>query len=189
MKSVIWNGKILIILFMKLVFLCSNATAGERYDLDEFFSDIMHIAIPLSAAVYSASIGDWQGELQLTYSYAMTIGTTLLLKRAVDAKRPNGGRYSFPSGHTSSAFAGAAYWQMRYGWEFGVPMYAAAALVAYQRVDIKAHYWRDIIAGATIGIGFNYLFTRRYGDDDKSEQRMSLIPTHKGVYFNFSMRF
>ena len=172
--------KILITVFMS-AFLCGNAAAGEKYDRDDYFSEIMNIAIPLSAAIYSASIGDWEGELQLAKSYATAIGTTTLLKRAVNAERPNGGRYSFPSGHTSSAFAGAAYWQMRYGWEVGVPMYAMASLVAYQRVDIKAHYWRDVAAGAVIGIGFNYLFTNQY-ESDKSV-RISLAPTPRGGMF------
>ena len=179
--------EIFLILFM-FTLLCGNAAAGEKSRL-EVYGDYAHIAIPLSAGIYSAVIGDWHGELQLAKSCAATLVTTGGLKYAVGAERPSGGEYSFPSGHTSLAFTGAAYWQMRYGWALGVPMYAAATLVGYSRVDAEAHYWRDVIAGAAIGIGFNYLFTSRYGNDDKSKQRMSLIPTHKGVNFNFSMQF
>ena len=169
-------------------FLCSNAAAGGKSSL-EIYGDYMNVVIPLSAAVYSAVIGDWQGELQLAQSYAATIATTSILKSTVNAERPSGGNRSFPSGHASSAFAGSAYWQMRYGWVFGAPMYAAATVVAYSRVYSEAHYWRDVAASAVIGIGFNYLFASQYGNDDKSEWRMSFVPTPKGVNFNFSIRF
>ena len=80
------------------------------------------------------------------------------------------------------AGAGAAYWQMRYGWEIGIPMYAAAALVGYSRIDAKKHYWWDVAAGAGIGIGFNYLFTSRY-------VRATAIPTPGGAYLNFGAQF
>ena len=183
--------KILATVFI-FALLCGDASADMlgtlrgKYDLDIACGDFLSVAIPLSAAIYSAAIGDWEGELQLAQSCAATIALTQGLKYAVNAERPNGGRRSFPSGHSSSAFMGAAYWQMRYGWEFGVPMYAAAALVCYTRVDAEAHYWRDVIAGAAIGIGFNYLFTSRFEND---KMQMSLIPMRNGASLNFSIRF
>jgi membrane-associated phospholipid phosphatase len=50
----------------------------------------------------------------------------------------------------------------RYGWEYGIPAYVAATFVAYSRVESKQHYTHDVIAGAAIGIGSSYLFTRPY---------------------------
>jgi membrane-associated phospholipid phosphatase len=50
----------------------------------------------------------------------------------------------------------------RYGWEYGVPAYAAASFVAYSRVEANRHYPRDVIAGAGIGILSSYIFTRPY---------------------------
>ena len=50
----------------------------------------------------------------------------------------------------------------RYGWEYGIPAYAAASFVAYSRVEAREHYPRDVIAGASIGIVSSYIFTRHY---------------------------
>ena len=50
----------------------------------------------------------------------------------------------------------------RYGWQYGIPAYAAALFVAYSRVEARQHHTHDVIAGAAIGIGSSYLFTRPY---------------------------
>jgi membrane-associated phospholipid phosphatase len=50
----------------------------------------------------------------------------------------------------------------RYGWEYGIPAYAAASFVAYSRVEAREHYPHDVIAGAAIGIVSSYIFTRPY---------------------------
>ena len=159
----------------------SAATMGE-------FGDWIQILLPASAFIYSASIDDWQGTKQLAYSVGSTWATTEVLKITIQEERPHApegtkGR-TFPSGHTSFAFAGAAYWQRRYGWEIGVPMYAAAAFVGYSRVRVKMHNWTDVAVGAALGIGFNLLFTDRY--DNTS---ISVVPTDGGAYLRFNTRF
>ena len=50
----------------------------------------------------------------------------------------------------------------RYGWEYGIPAYAAASFVAYSRVEANEHYPHDVIAGAAIGILSSFIFTRPY---------------------------
>ncbi len=70
---------------------------------------------------------DGEGLLQLTEGAVYTALATHTLKFAVNKERPDGGDYSWPSGHTSAAMQGAAYLQFRYGWEYGVPAYAGAS--------------------------------------------------------------
>lgn len=65
---------------------------------------------------------------------------------------------SFPSGHTSTAFALAATVSMQYKkWYVVVPAYTWAASVGYSRMYLGEHYPTDVLAGAVIGIGSAYL--------------------------------
>jgi membrane-associated phospholipid phosphatase len=73
------------------------------------------------------------------------------LKHAVQRTRPSGGNYSFPSGHTSTAFAAAAVVDHYYGWKTSVAAYAAATFVGVSRIDTGKHYVSDVAAGATVG--------------------------------------
>lgn len=86
---------------------------------------------------------------------------TGVLKYAVNAERPDGGKHSFPSGHTSMAFAGAEFIRKEYGWGWGTPALLAAGFVAWSRVEVKRHYTRDVLAGAAIGMLANHDFWRR----------------------------
>jgi membrane-associated phospholipid phosphatase len=74
------------------------------------------------------------------------------LKLATNRTRPNGGAYSFPSGHTSSAFATAAVFQNHFGWKAGVPAYLLATYVASSRMAHNRHYASDILFGMGIGV-------------------------------------
>jgi PAP2 superfamily len=85
---------------------------------------------------------------------------TGVLKLTVHETRPNGGSHSFPSGHASTAFAGAEFIRKEYGWGWGTPAYLAAGFVAWSRVEAKQHYTRDVLAGAAIGVLANHDFWR-----------------------------
>ncbi|MEH6682225.1 MAG: phosphatase PAP2 family protein [Sediminicola sp.] len=103
--------------------------------------------------------GTYQFSKALTGTFALTYG----LKLAINKERPNKeNNYSFPSGHTSVAFVSAAFVQKRYGWEYGIPAYLLAGYVGYTRIKATKHDGVDVLAGAAIGIGMGYLFTKRY---------------------------
>jgi membrane-associated phospholipid phosphatase len=78
------------------------------------------------------------------------IGTTAL-KFAANTTRPNGDPYGWPSGHTSSSFAFAAVLEEYYGPWIGLPAYALAGLVAWERIDDREHDLSDIVFGAALG--------------------------------------
>lgn len=120
-------------------------------------------ATPLIGAAYSLTISDYEGVKELVYSSLVTAQLTTLIKNGVRRTRPNGENdLSFPSGHAAGAFMGASYAQFRYGWQWGVPMYAIATAIGLQRINGDDHYWTDVIAGAALGTGCAYLFTVRY---------------------------
>jgi len=62
--------------------------------------------------------------------------------------------YSFPSGHSTTAFATATSLTLDYQkWYVIVPSYAYAGTVAYSRMHLGVHYSTDVIVGAVIGSG------------------------------------
>jgi membrane-associated phospholipid phosphatase len=96
-------------------------------------------------------------------------GVTTALKYSINRKRPfetypdifqkaKAGSPSFPSGHTSSAFATATSLSLAYPeWYVIVPSFAYAGTVAYSRMHLGVHYPSDVAAGAVIGAGCAYL--------------------------------
>jgi membrane-associated phospholipid phosphatase len=67
--------------------------------------------------------------------------------------RPDGSdQLSFPSGHTSTAFAWATVANAHYGWKAGVPSYLAASAIGLSRITNDKHHLSDVVAGATIGL-------------------------------------
>ena len=74
------------------------------------------------------------------------------IKYPVNRTRPDGGNYSFPSGHTITAFCVAPVVTRYFGWGAGVPAYLLAALTGLARVEGEHHYLSDVFAGATLGI-------------------------------------
>jgi hypothetical protein len=86
---------------------------------------------------------------------------TRTLKLAVHEERPDGGKHSFPSGHTSMAFAGAEFIRKEMGWSWGAPALGVAAFVGWSRVESRRHYTHDVLAGAAIGVLANHDFWRQ----------------------------
>jgi len=77
---------------------------------------------------------------------------TQILKVTVGRERPDGSdNQSFPSGHTSQAFAMASVAQQHYGWKIGVPAYALAGLMGASRIHEDKHWLSDVVAGAALG--------------------------------------
>jgi membrane-associated phospholipid phosphatase len=85
-------------------------------------------------------------------AFVLNWGYTSVLKQAVGRERPNGqDDKSFPSGHTSNAFALATVAERHYGWKAGVPAYVVASLVAVSRLQRNKHHLSDVVAGAAVG--------------------------------------
>ncbi|HTL58262.1 MAG TPA: phosphatase PAP2 family protein [Candidatus Limnocylindrales bacterium] len=124
--------------------------------------DILQYVIPATAGGLTLGYRDYKGTLQFGESVALTEGLTYGLKYTVNETRPDGGSQSFPSGHASISFCGAEFIRKRYGWELGIPAYAAASFVAYSRVEANEHYPHDVIAGAAIGMLSSFIFTKPY---------------------------
>lgn len=133
----------------------------------------------LGALGYGYKTGNY-GE-SFRYWAASNIGTialTYALKYGVGRLRPNAKDHkSYPSGHTSVAFATATMYQMWYGWKGGLPAYAFATITAFQRLDDNQHWLSDVIMGAAIGIAVPYMF---FMGEDRAKAKHELTDQELG---------
>lgn len=60
--------------------------------------------------------------------------------------------HSFPSGHATTSFACAATLARFVSRRVAVAFFALAALIAFSRVYVGAHYPSDVVAGALLGL-------------------------------------
>ena len=128
------------------------------------------IALPLVAGGISYFKGDTMGLAQLTVETVFTVGTAYALKNIVRERRPDGSDFqSFPSDTTALAASGSSYLWGRYGWQYGLPAFAATQFVSYSRIQAKKHHWYDTLASSAIAAGYGYALTtpfkRKYNID------------------------
>lgn len=164
------------------VFTPSSSQKGIRVS-----TDVLVIAMPVATLAGVIIEKDWKGLVQGCYTAAATAGATLILKYSIKEQRPDFSNYhSFPSGHTAISFATAAFLQRRYGWAFGAPAYALASYVGFGRVYSKKHHWWDVLAGAAIGAGSAYIFTRPWAQEHNLQISPVADESSIGLYASFS---
>lgn len=143
--------------------------------LDGTFRFITNTAAPVTILTPAVLIGTGliAKDSALTYksiyvglSICATAVASKIIKQAVNRTRPfdkypdkviklsTGGSPSFPSGHTSNAFAFATSMSLAFPkWYVIAPTYTWAGLVAFSRLHLGVHYPSDVAAGMIIGAG------------------------------------
>jgi hypothetical protein len=102
---------------------------------------------------------------------------TTILKHTVRQRRPGGGqKTSFPSGHTTTAFAFAAVVGSFHEWYYYIPAYTIATAVAFQRLTNNNHYLHDVLAGATIGIAYGVGVSSVVKEKDSFLSQVTVLP-------------
>jgi len=92
---------------------------------------------------------------------------------------PFSGSSSFPSGHTTEAFAVASVISTHYDslW-VRVVSYGSAALVGYARIHHQAHFFSDVTAGAVIGTTTGLAVVHRNEEERHKYVLMPLVGPH-----------
>lgn len=171
-----WFGRSFDATSLKIL-LTGFAASGIAYPGDEgvrdawvnhqrMDKDVAHVGDLLGTGVPGLLIGLTQyqydrahGEAHLK-AWAGAGIWTYALKTVAGRKRPgtSQNRQSWPSGHTSTAFATASSLHLAYGWKAGVPSYMVAGGVALSRLADDKHWFSDTLAGAAVGIWMGYAY-------------------------------
>ncbi len=158
--------------------LLRDINLDRNTHLDGFFKGITDTTVPVAFGIPVVVMG--VGLLKKdapTRRKAIVIGSslvassaiTLVMKKAINRPRPfvtypdiqkltDGGSASFPSGHTSIAFAAATSLSLEYPkWYVIAPSYLWAGTVGYSRMHLGVHYPSDVLAGAVVGAGTSFV--------------------------------
>lgn len=139
-----------------------------------FSQSITPVSIGIPLGVYTVGLIKHDSTLKnkgsyITASILTTAGISFALKYAVNRQRPyvtypfidnvmDPESASFPSGHTSDAFATATSVSLAFPkWYVIAPSFVWAGFVGYSRMHVGVHYPSDVLAGAIIGVGTSYL--------------------------------
>jgi membrane-associated phospholipid phosphatase len=92
------------------------------------------------------------------------------LKLAVAERRPDGGRYSFPSGHATDAFCLVPVIARHWGWKAALPATALAVTTALARMEDGKHHLADVVFGAGLGLAI--------GSEVAGDTRLGRLMSH-----------
>ncbi|HEY4076418.1 MAG TPA: phosphatase PAP2 family protein [Rhizomicrobium sp.] len=176
---------------MRLVVFAATIAAlgatGAHASTGESLGSDVAIALPLIAGGISVYKDDWVGTGQLILDTGLTVGTAYGLKHIIREQRPDKSDFqSMPSDTSALAFAPAQYLWDRYGWQYGLPAYAAATFVGWSRVDADKHHWYDVTASWGLALGFSKLITTRY---HARGLNYGVTPTNGGAYASLEYKF
>ncbi len=129
---------------------------GFRNHIDDYAQFAPTLAVYGFELAGMTPRNDWQNRTALSLkSHLLNLGMVYVLKTTLKKTRPDGTAYSFPSGHTANAFAGATMLSIEYGenhkW---VPYvsYGLATGIGVMRMANNKHYLSDVLFGAGLGI-------------------------------------
>ena len=120
--------------------------------------------------------------VDLARSYAYSTVLVGAMKVAFDRKRPDGKRYSFPSGHASAAFAAAPVIAHHFGIVAGTVAYACAGATLLGRMEDRKHYLSDVVFGAAVGLAMGEAIVAQRRE---AARHVTLEPGRVGLRIGF----
>jgi membrane-associated phospholipid phosphatase len=120
-----------------------------------FYTDFGQVALPTIGGLFSLQKKDYAGVGWLLASVIVNQLLIEFLKRAFNTRRPNGGKWAFPSGNTAAAFLGPFFLKARYGLPLTNSLVSCSVVMAIfvglGRMWIGVHWPQDIVGGGFLG--------------------------------------
>lgn len=161
-----------VVLFKRVYNVESAAAPAVFHVINDTSFPAYWAAAPVHWGATFALGGDLDAPLRLTVAQTASVGLTVALKNVISRERPyvaldgvtardrrhQGDEifdpYSFPSGHTSTAFVLATSLSLSYPeWYVVVPSMAWASTMGVARMWLGVHYPSDVVVGAALGAG------------------------------------
>lgn len=176
-----------------------SLNSSSQLPADEFFKFISNTdlvvcsAVPAGIVISGLASRDKALLKKGCYTFAaaaINAGISTGMKYAINRDRPfitypditkksAAGSPSFPSGHTSSAFALATSLSLSWPkWYVITPSYVWAGTVAYSRMRLGVHYPSDVAVGALTGAGsawLTYIVNRKLNKSNLFRSYISLF--------------
>lgn len=133
-----------------------NKTLGESSRWGDWMGQLIPNALYMGwmgVAGYNGNPEGYRRAIGMFKATAYSTSVTTLLKYTVREPRPidSSWKNSFPSGHTTSAFAFSGYVMAEHEYWIGIPALLVSTFIGYSRINDNMHWLHDVTAGATIG--------------------------------------
>ncbi|HSP13203.1 MAG TPA: phosphatase PAP2 family protein [Thermoanaerobaculia bacterium] len=165
------------------------AERNHSHALDEFTRLVEPLGggrsntVMLGFLLYGVVRNDSRAKMTAFDSYMSSVIASLAITPAIkhiaNRRRPNGGDLSFPSGHTTEAFALATSIAEMYPASRYV-VYGLAGSVGFARIYHNAHWASDVAAGAIIGSAVGHTVART------NRAQWKIVPVRRGAAITIS---
>lgn len=189
-------------LMKKLSFNNKETLNGDFWDVPTKYGIVQYMNIG-ALSVYAVGLISREDEIRklgrmIFQSLSYTGISVMAIRIAAGRERPYSGFdpftfngftldneiQSFPSGHTTVAFAVSSAIAEYYNkWWLKIGMYGFASLTAYARIRNKQHWTSDVIFGALLGItgGLHTAAQQKIREGKSEENNFSVIPSFNSI--------
>ena len=176
-----------------------NLTSKNTHDVQDAAPTV---AVAGATWLYSGLIRDSNGQREtgeMLEAGVLATASAYVMKFAVrregpddtaDSSKFGGGSNSFPSYHSTLAFAVgtvlAESGNDDVRWIRRLIGYGLGAATSYERMKHNAHWLSDTVAGAGLGIATAHFVMNRHGPSQDSSTHLNVIPLNGGAMLTYS---
>lgn len=158
-----------------------NKTLGDSSRWGDWMGQLIPNVLYIGGMSFSGWKGDPEGyrrAIGMFKASAYSTSVTTILKYTVREPRPidSDWKNSFPSGHSTTAFAFSGYVMAEHGYWYGVPALLLSSFIGYSRINDNMHWLHDVVAGGTIGWVYGWGISRLQNKKKNAEDTTFVMP-------------